>query len=494
MKILLVSMNFAPELTGIGKYSGEMVDNLVARGHEVRVVCAPPYYPTWKVQDGYSAGAYRTEQTKPGLTVHRCPVWIPQRLGGLTRLLHLASFVAAGTIVAALARRLGAPRWMAWLAGCAPALFPAVALVPGLPAAEGWLLAPVVAAVAIVTRDREIRPRAARAAAILSGLLCGIACAARLQGIAWSAIVLALLAIRVRRPRPIALAAAAWICGSAPWWLKNLVLLGDPLAPIGWHREGMETLWRDAQSFSGAGAVLAALAPHAAYAAPLALAALLAVLAPGDRRAAWVGLLALAGVTAWGATGLLARFLEPSLAILVVAAAAAGRTREGRWAGGAALVVSLALGLAATTREMSRWGGVAIPFEAARSDVGGAVTNNPAAAFAKALRLPRASRVLFVGEARGFGFPRAFVAPSQHDVSPLRGAIESLPDAAAARAWLREQGFSHLLVNYAELGRLATSYPVAPWRTEEGRRRFQALVDLLGAPAIQSGEVAIFAL
>ncbi|MCR5881868.1 glycosyltransferase WbuB [Rhizobacter sp. J219] len=92
MRIVLLSMNYAPEMTGIGKYSGEMAEDLVDRGHEVHVVCAPPYYPSWKVQAGYSAGRYQTQRVRDGLTVHRCPVWIPSRLGGLTRLLHLASF------------------------------------------------------------------------------------------------------------------------------------------------------------------------------------------------------------------------------------------------------------------------------------------------------------------------------------------------------------------------------------------------------------------
>lgn len=92
MKIVLVSMNFSPELTGVGKYSGEMANGLVARGHEVSVVCAPPYYPTWQVAAGHSGTAYAVEHPRPGLTVYRCPIWIPKRLGGLTRLLHLASF------------------------------------------------------------------------------------------------------------------------------------------------------------------------------------------------------------------------------------------------------------------------------------------------------------------------------------------------------------------------------------------------------------------
>lgn len=49
MKILLYGVNYAPELTGIGKYSGEMAIWLAEQGHEVRVVTAPPYYPEWKV-------------------------------------------------------------------------------------------------------------------------------------------------------------------------------------------------------------------------------------------------------------------------------------------------------------------------------------------------------------------------------------------------------------------------------------------------------------
>ena len=37
MRILIYSANFAPEPTGIGKYSGEMAWWLADNGHEVRV-------------------------------------------------------------------------------------------------------------------------------------------------------------------------------------------------------------------------------------------------------------------------------------------------------------------------------------------------------------------------------------------------------------------------------------------------------------------------
>lgn len=90
-KLLIYSLNFAPELTGIGKYNGEMAEWLARQGYEVRVISAPPYYPAWKVAEGYSSYAYRKENWK-GIEVYRCPVWVPGRVTGLKRLFHLASF------------------------------------------------------------------------------------------------------------------------------------------------------------------------------------------------------------------------------------------------------------------------------------------------------------------------------------------------------------------------------------------------------------------
>jgi colanic acid biosynthesis glycosyl transferase WcaI len=135
MKIILLSMNFAPELTGIGKYSGEMADELVRRGHEVVVVCAPPYYPTWDLGRGYSNRAYTREQPKPGLTVLRCPVWLPKRLGGLSRLVHLSSFALSSLPV--LIRLVMVRPALVFVV--APALFAAPA---------GWLTARLSGAVA----------------------------------------------------------------------------------------------------------------------------------------------------------------------------------------------------------------------------------------------------------------------------------------------------------------------------------------------------------
>ena len=91
MKLFLYSINYSPELTGIGKYNGEMAPWFVAAGDNVDVVCAPPYYPEWKVHAGYSGLSYRTS-VENGIRVTRCPLYVPAQPSTIKRLLHLASF------------------------------------------------------------------------------------------------------------------------------------------------------------------------------------------------------------------------------------------------------------------------------------------------------------------------------------------------------------------------------------------------------------------
>jgi len=96
LKILIYSLNYAPELTGVGKYSGEMAEWLAGRGHKVRVVCGPPYYPQWRVAEGYRSWWYARER-RNGVGLWRCPVWVPRRASGVKRLVHLFSFVLSST-------------------------------------------------------------------------------------------------------------------------------------------------------------------------------------------------------------------------------------------------------------------------------------------------------------------------------------------------------------------------------------------------------------
>lgn len=94
MRILIYGLNYAPELTGTGKYTAEMAEALAEGGHEVRVVCAPPYYPEWKVGEGYRSWRHRIE-VRRGVRIFRAPLWVPKKPNGKKRMLHLASFALA---------------------------------------------------------------------------------------------------------------------------------------------------------------------------------------------------------------------------------------------------------------------------------------------------------------------------------------------------------------------------------------------------------------
>jgi colanic acid biosynthesis glycosyl transferase WcaI len=147
MRILIHGLNFAPELVGVGKFTGEMAEWLADSGHDVRVVTAPPFNPASKVFPGFSAWRYRRETSDSGncrpvedasargsicdsardaavshmsaeygtsvaragllvseaesrgeagevggLTIFRCPLWVPGRPSAGKRVWHLASF------------------------------------------------------------------------------------------------------------------------------------------------------------------------------------------------------------------------------------------------------------------------------------------------------------------------------------------------------------------------------------------------------------------
>ena len=88
MKILIYGLHFKPDLIGIGKYTGEMTDWLFNRGHKIRVITAPSYYPEWKLKQRF---LWYKKEDNPYL-IWRCPIYVPSQPKGFTRLLHLLSF------------------------------------------------------------------------------------------------------------------------------------------------------------------------------------------------------------------------------------------------------------------------------------------------------------------------------------------------------------------------------------------------------------------
>jgi len=91
--ILLLSHNFSPEPTGIGKYNGEMMDWLCKNGYDTTIITTFPYYPFWKVQPPYSNWWYKKEtisyaETGATMEIYRCPIYIPDFPTGRKRIIQ----------------------------------------------------------------------------------------------------------------------------------------------------------------------------------------------------------------------------------------------------------------------------------------------------------------------------------------------------------------------------------------------------------------------
>jgi colanic acid biosynthesis glycosyl transferase WcaI len=155
VRILIYGLNFMPEPTGIGKFTGEMAAWLAGRGHEVQVVTSPPYYPEWRIGPGHSPWRWRREIIE-GVEVYRCPLYVPPRPRGLSRLIHLASF-AVSSLPVALWRALAfRPQVL-------------IAIAPALVSAPGARLAAWLAGARALLHIQDFEIDAAFALGIVSG-------------------------------------------------------------------------------------------------------------------------------------------------------------------------------------------------------------------------------------------------------------------------------------------------------------------------------------
>ncbi|MEO5564489.1 MAG: WcaI family glycosyltransferase [Chitinophagaceae bacterium] len=92
MKVLICGINYSPDLTGIGKYTGEMAEWLSENGHSVDVITGMPYYPQWKINDAYKKKWWHKEYIN-GVNVYRCPLYVPGKVSSVKRIIHEFSFV-----------------------------------------------------------------------------------------------------------------------------------------------------------------------------------------------------------------------------------------------------------------------------------------------------------------------------------------------------------------------------------------------------------------
>lgn len=90
-RILLVAMNYAPELSGTAPYTTAWARHMAQR-HDVAVLAGPPHYPEWRIHDGYDG--WRRSSTIDGVHVHRLRHFVPSRTSAPARLAHETTFAA----------------------------------------------------------------------------------------------------------------------------------------------------------------------------------------------------------------------------------------------------------------------------------------------------------------------------------------------------------------------------------------------------------------
>lgn len=91
-RLLMVSLNYAPEETGIAPYSAGVAEHLASRGYDVTVVAGMPHYPSWRATDAPS------RELRNGVDVRRVRHYVPASQSAIRRGLYEASSLQLGIV------------------------------------------------------------------------------------------------------------------------------------------------------------------------------------------------------------------------------------------------------------------------------------------------------------------------------------------------------------------------------------------------------------
>lgn len=90
MRVLVIGVNYAPEITGIAPYTSTMAEGLHEAGHDVQVIAGIPHYPQWANYTGFR-GLARTDHIE-GVRVRRVRHFVGSGGTGLGRILQEITF------------------------------------------------------------------------------------------------------------------------------------------------------------------------------------------------------------------------------------------------------------------------------------------------------------------------------------------------------------------------------------------------------------------
>jgi colanic acid biosynthesis glycosyl transferase WcaI len=104
MRILVLTINYWPEQTGIGAVLTHRCEYLASQGHEVTVCTAVPYYPEWRIHPGYTGKLFFSEE-RNGVNILRSWLWVPRKVTSAKRIAFETSFLASSLLRAIRKRK-----------------------------------------------------------------------------------------------------------------------------------------------------------------------------------------------------------------------------------------------------------------------------------------------------------------------------------------------------------------------------------------------------
>lgn len=413
--------------------------------------------------------------------------------GTLAQVLHLLTGAAAVAATFLAGRRHLSPG-VGLLGAVLLATVPGLLLVAIYPIADlaATLYGALVLSTLLELAAREGGERDAsrsRRLAVLAGLLSGLALGVKyttalvvgLPAAAW--LVARARRLHRDRIRELLVFAVAAVLAFAPWAVRNALVSGNPAAPY------MAGLFGSEESGPALGDELAKRMPEGEGVSGVLLHVLtgpvrvsmermgaggylgiaMVFLIPfvflarrGAPALAPLAVVSIVAILAWSATVQVTRYLFPALPALVLLAAL-GASSLTRAAPMIRSPLAVCLGwliahnlylfgvLAITINPYGVVAGVEMPGEyLARR-----VSYYPAASFINT-QLPETSRIMMVGEGRGYYLERDYAAGSPYDRIPLaRLAERAVEEGMSLAGVLRSRGFTHLLVSQPEMARIA---------------------------------------
>lgn len=94
-RILLTSLYYAPDSTGIAPYAAQLAEHLAATGYDVTAVTGMPHYPAWRIGPAYRR-RFAVREWRGGVDVRRRWHSVPRSHTAVSRALYEGTFFASG--------------------------------------------------------------------------------------------------------------------------------------------------------------------------------------------------------------------------------------------------------------------------------------------------------------------------------------------------------------------------------------------------------------